>query len=101
MINILRTIITKDSKMSGRAYLDVEHKKTFKQRSLSLEDVFEFANGHKINERKDNASNNIPQMKVSDDTVLVNSNRPLLSCTSDDFDISSDTDKETANGVRH
>ena len=99
MIKILQTLIIKDSKMSGRACLDIDHKKTFRQRSHSLEDVFEFTNGDRINERKDNPKSNMPQIKVSDDTVLVNSNRPFLSCTSDEFDISLDTDKDTSNEV--
>ena len=99
MIRTLQAFVIKDSKMSRRPFLDIEHKKTFKQRSISLEDVFEYANAREINKRKDIPNNNVPQLKVSDDTVLVNSNRPLLSCTSDDFDNSSDTDKESPNEV--
>ena len=94
------TMVVRNSRMTNRGFLDVEHKKNFKQRSLSLEDVFEFANAREVTETKPRPTMNLPTIKSStDDTAINNSKRSLLSCASDDFDDSSDTDKEASKEV--
>ena len=100
MISRITTLVVRNSRMSNRGFLDVDHKKTFKQRSLSLEDVFEFANAREVTEIKNTPTMNLPPIKSStDDIAIVSNKRPLLSCPSDDFDDSSDTDKEASKEV--